>query len=97
MAKEIGYIENRNILKVYNIASKKTRTLLPEGHNYSYSDGDWDFHWSPDSKYILSDDSKGYFGSSNTALIDAVKDTSMYPINSGFGENQQQMVFRVAK
>ncbi len=85
--KEIGYIENRNILKVYNIATKKTRTLLPEGHNYSYSDGDWDFHWSPDSKYVLTDDQKGYFGNTNTSLIDAVTDTSIYPINSGFGEN----------
>ena len=84
--KEIGYIENRNVLKIYNIATKKTRTLLPEGHNYSYADGDWDFHWSPDSKYVLADDSKGYFGNSNTALIDAVTDTSIYPVNSGFGE-----------
>ena len=84
--KEIGYIENRNVLKVYNIATKKTRTLLPEGHNYSYADGDWDFHWSPDNKYILTDDQKGYFGVSNTSLIDVQTDTSMYPINGGFGE-----------
>ena len=84
--KEIAYIENRNILKVYNIASKKSRALLPEGHNHSYSDGDWSFQWSPDSKYILADDQKGYFSASNTALIDALKDTSIYPINSGFGE-----------
>ena len=59
--KEVAYIENRNVLKVYNIASKKTRTLLPAGHNYSYSDGDWDFHWSPDSKWMIADDQKGYF------------------------------------
>ena len=84
--KEIAYIENRNVLKVYNIASKKVRALLPEGHNHSYSDGDWVFQWSPDSKHILADDQKGYFSASNTALIDASKDTSTYPINSGFGE-----------
>ncbi len=88
--KEIAYIENRNVLKVYNIATKKTRTLLPEGHNYSYSDGDWDFRWSPDSKYILADDQKGYFFNANTSLIDAATDTSMYPINSGFGEYQSK-------
>jgi len=85
--KEIAYIENRNILKVYNISSKKTRTLLPEGHNYSYSDGDWSFQWSPDSKWILMDDSKGYFSITNAALVKADGSTQIvYPVNSGFGE-----------
>ncbi|MEO9210227.1 MAG: S41 family peptidase, partial [Ginsengibacter sp.] len=85
--KEVAYVENRNILKVYNIASKKSRTLLPEGHNHSYSDGDWDFQWSPDNKWILADDQQDYFGSSNTALIKADGSGSiLHPINSGFGE-----------
>lgn len=85
--KEIAYIENRNVLKVYNIASKKTRTLLPKGHNHSYSDGDWDFQWSPDSKWLLADDQRGYFFSSNSALIKADGSGSIvYPVNSGFGE-----------
>jgi len=85
--KEIAYIEDRNILKVYNIASKKTHTLLPSGHNYSYSDGDWSFQWSPDSKWMIMDDSKGYFSSSNAALVKADGSSSiMYPVNSGFGE-----------
>lgn len=85
--KEIAYIENRNILKVYNIASKKSRTLLPKGHNHSYSDGDWDFQWSPDSKWLLADDQQNYFASSNTALIKADgTGTILHPINSGFGE-----------
>lgn len=89
--KEIAYVEERNILKVYNIATGKTRTLLPEGHNHSYSDGDWDFQWSPDSKWILTDDSKGYFSISNAALIkaDGTKDI-MYPVNSGFGEQNSK-------
>ncbi len=33
--KEIAYMENRNMLKIYNLATKKSRTVLPEGHNYS--------------------------------------------------------------
>lgn len=85
--KEIAYLENRNVLKVYNMATKKTRTLLPEGHNYSYADGDWDFSWSPDNKWIIADDQRGYFGQSNTALIKADGSQEiMYPVNSGFGE-----------
>ncbi|HTO16496.1 MAG TPA: S41 family peptidase [Edaphocola sp.] len=85
--KKIAFIENRNILKVLDIKSKKTVTILPEGHNYSYSDGDWDYQWSPDSKWLLVDDSKGYFGLTNTALIAADGNGKIsYPVNSGFGE-----------
>jgi Tol biopolymer transport system component/C-terminal processing protease CtpA/Prc len=87
--KEIAYIENRNILKIYNISSKQTRTILPKGHNYSYSDGDWDFDWSPDNKWIIADDQRGYFSQSNIALIKAdASGEIMYPINSGFREGR---------
>lgn len=89
--KEIAYIEERNILKVYNIATKKTITLLPPGHNYSYSDGDWDFSWSPDSKWIITDDENGYFASSNAALIKADGSQKIiYPVSSGFGETNNK-------
>jgi len=89
--KEIAYVEERNILKVYNLASKKTRTLLPSGHNHSYSDGDWDFVWSPDSKWIISDDQRNYFGSSHAALIKADgTEPITYPVLSGFGEGNEK-------
>ncbi|BAV09134.1 C-terminal processing protease CtpA/Prc, contains a PDZ domain [Filimonas lacunae] len=85
--KEVAYVEERNILKVYNLASKKTRTLLPAGHNHSYSDGDWSFQWSPDSKWIITDDQRNYFFTSNTGLIKADGSQAIsYPVNSGFGE-----------
>ena len=51
--KEIAYLENRQTLKVYNIASKQSRTVLPADKNYSYSDGDQYYAWSPDSKWFL--------------------------------------------
>ncbi|MDQ7948348.1 MAG: S41 family peptidase [Pedobacter sp.] len=86
--KEIAYVENRNVLKVYNIASKSSRTLLPEGRNHSYSDGDWSFSWSPDSKWIIVDDQKGYAFTSNLSLIKADGSGEIIqPINSGFGES----------
>lgn len=85
--KEIAYIENRNVLKVYNLDTKKSRTILPEGHNYSYSDGDWNFQWSPDKKWLICDDQRGYFFNNNTALIKADGTGEIiYPVNSGFGE-----------
>ncbi len=51
--KEIAYLENRQTLKVYNIASKETRTVLAGDKNYSYADGDQYYQWSPDSNWFL--------------------------------------------
>jgi tricorn protease len=89
--KEIAYIENRNVLKVFNIASGKSRTLLPAGRNHSYSDGDWSFEWSPDGKWIATDDQHGYFFATNATLIPVDgKGEPVYPVNSGFGENNSK-------
>lgn len=51
--KEIAYLENRTTLKVFNLASKQSRTVLPADKNYSYADGDQYYSWSPDSKWFL--------------------------------------------
>jgi Tol biopolymer transport system component/C-terminal processing protease CtpA/Prc len=51
--KEIAYLENRVALKVINLASKKSRMILPADKNYSYADGDQYYQWSPDSKWFL--------------------------------------------
>ena len=86
--KEVAYLENRNILKIYTIATKQFRTLIPAGHNYSYADGDIDFNWSPDSKYILADDEYFGFGGAHMAVIKADgSGVIVHPINSGFGES----------
>lgn len=91
--KEIAYVEERNIVKVYDLTSKATRTILPEGRNYSYSDGDFGFNWSNDSKWLFVDDSMGNFSISHTAMIKADGSETKYPIMSGFGEEsaKQQM------
>lgn len=51
--KEVAYLENRVILKVYNLASKQSRMIVPAERNYSYADGDQYYEWSPDSKWFL--------------------------------------------
>ncbi len=51
--KEVAYLENRVTLKVINLASKKTRTIMPADKNYSYADGDQYYQWSPDGKWFL--------------------------------------------
>ncbi len=51
--KEVAYLENRATLKVINLASKKSRTIMPADKNYSYADGDQYYQWSPDGKWFL--------------------------------------------
>ncbi|MGC1391449.1 MAG: S41 family peptidase [Bacteroidales bacterium] len=51
--KEVAYLENRVILKVINLASHATRTIMTADKNYSYADGDQYYKWAPDSKWFL--------------------------------------------
>jgi len=51
--KEIAFLESRTALKVFNIASKTVREIVPASANYSYSDGDQNYQWSPDGKWFL--------------------------------------------
>ncbi|TAK36846.1 MAG: peptidase S41 [Saprospiraceae bacterium] len=51
--KEVAYLEERSALKVVNLETKKTRLIMPGDKNYSYSDGDQYYTWSPDSKWLL--------------------------------------------
>lgn len=89
--KKIAYLEERNTIKVYDIASKTTTTVLPEGLNYSYQDGDQYYAWSPDSKYLLVQSSEGHIFSSQVVLINA--DGSGKRVNltvSGFNNGEPQ-------
>ena len=51
--KEVAFLEERTALKVINLATKKVRQITRQDQNYSYSDGDQHYHWSPDSKWFL--------------------------------------------
>lgn len=51
--KEVAYLENRQVLKVMDLATKQSRTVLAADKNYSYADGDQYYQWSPDGKWFL--------------------------------------------
>uniref|UniRef100_UPI003FF06388 S41 family peptidase n=1 Tax=Phocaeicola sp. TaxID=2773926 RepID=UPI003FF06388 len=53
--KEGAFLDDRTAIRVMNLTSKKVRTVMDKKYQYSYSDGDQWFQWSPDSKWILSD------------------------------------------
>ncbi len=89
--KKIAYLEERNLLKVLDIATKKVVTIIPQGVNYSYSDGDQYFTWSPDSRYLMAQSNEGSFQRPEVVLIKA--DGSGDRINlsqSGFQDRYPQ-------
>ena len=50
--KEIAFIENRNILKVYNIASKEVRQITDGSQHYDTDDYGFSYQWSPDGQWF---------------------------------------------
>ena len=48
----VAFLENRDTIRLLDIESGETRTLLGPEFNYSYSDGDTDFAWSPDGRWL---------------------------------------------
>lgn len=49
---KIAYLHNRSTLRVLDIESGAIVTALPGDAFYSYNDGDYQFDWSPDSKWL---------------------------------------------
>lgn len=71
--KKIAFLENRTTLKVMDANGKKAPVTALDGKfNYSYTDGDVSFEWSPDSRWLLAD-YIGFGGWNNTdiALVSA--------------------------
>ena len=92
--KEIAYLEERNIIRVYNIASKKSRTLVPHGVNFSYSDGDQFFTWSPDGKWVALYSAEGRWPAAEVALVKADGTGERKNLtNSGFFDFQPKWAF----
>lgn len=52
--KKVAYLRDRAAIYVLDLASGKSTEVLDKKYNYSYSDGDQWFTWSPDSRYILT-------------------------------------------
>ena len=86
--KEVAYLEERETLKVINLATKETRTILEGKYNYSYSDGDQWYQWSPDSKWFLVSYCPGSWINGEVGLIDASGKQEVTNLtNSGYSDN----------
>lgn len=86
--REIAYIEDRTTLKIYNIASGVSRTIL-KGRLYSRRDNDQYFRWSPDGKWLLIGFSEPGAGNDETGIVPTDgKGRLINLTNSGFNDSQ---------
>ena len=88
--KEIAFIENRNILKVYNIESKKVRQITDGTQHY----GSIGYEWSPDGKWfaitLITHMRDPY---SDVAIVSASGDMKIYNITeSAYFDDDPQWV-----
>jgi Tol biopolymer transport system component/C-terminal processing protease CtpA/Prc len=85
--KNIAYLEERNVLNVYSIDNNSSKTIIPEGNNFSYRDGDQDYTWSPDSKWVVARSSMGFYGASYLVAYDISNPRVEHKLtNSGFSD-----------
>ncbi|NOY23058.1 MAG: peptidase S41 [Acidobacteria bacterium] len=85
--KEVAFIQEKTTLKVLNLKTGKVRTVLPGKFNFSYTDGDQWYDWSPDGKWFLVQFQNNTYFSTEMGLIPA--DGEKTPINltnSGFDD-----------
>ena len=93
--KEVAYLQNRETLMIINLGSKETREVLNGKYNYSYSDGDQWFQWSPDGKNILVQYSPNSLFMNDVGLVDA--DGGIDPVNltnSGYSDTRPKWVMK---
>ena len=92
--KEIAFLENRTTIRVINLDTKEVRTVMDGKYEYSYSDGDQWYQWSPDGKWILSNCIFiGGWNNKDVALINASGNGEMYDLTkSGYTDSNAKWV-----
>lgn len=86
--KKVAFLEDRTILRVIDIDSKNVNTALDGKFNYSYTDGDVEFSWSPDSKWFLTSYiGIGGWNNSDIALVAADGSSVTDLTNSGYNDS----------
>jgi C-terminal processing protease CtpA/Prc/Tol biopolymer transport system component len=92
--KEVAFLENRTTLRVINLKTKAVRTVMDGKFEYSYSDGDQWYQWSPDSKWLLSNYiGVGGWNNKDVALVDASGNGNIVNLTeSGYNDSDAKWV-----
>lgn len=88
--KEIAYVEGRNALKVYTIETRQSRVLLT---TKELDEGEQQFEWSPDSKWILFDYSVPGIAPGEIGIIRADgRSAAVNLTQSGFNDSRARWI-----
>ncbi|MCQ2238839.1 MAG: S41 family peptidase [Bacteroidaceae bacterium] len=91
--KKVAFLENRTTLRVIDLASGRVNTAMDGQWEYSYSDGDQDFSWAPDSKWLLSEYiAVGGWNNKDIALVKADGSEIHNLTLSGYSDGSAQFV-----
>ena len=92
--KEVAFLEDRTTLRVINLASKQVRTVMDGKFEYSYSDGDQWYQWSPDSHWILTNYiGIGGWNNKDVALVNASGNGEIHNLTqSGYNDGNAKWV-----
>ncbi len=52
--KKLAYLKNRDEIMVMELETKKSSSVIPRRKNHSYADGDIEYAWSPDSRWLTA-------------------------------------------
>ena len=88
--KEVAYVEDRAAIKVYNLETRQSRTILT---SRELDEGDQQFEWSPDSKWILFDYSVPGLAPGEVGLVRAdAKSPAVNLTESGFNDSRGRFI-----
>lgn len=92
--KEIAFLRDRSAIFVLNLETKQERQVMEKKYNYSYSDGDQHFAWSPDGKWIITDYiGIGGWNNKDVALVKADGSGTTHNLTqSGYSEGSGRFV-----
>jgi len=91
--KEIAYVEGRMNLRVLNLESGKSRTLLTKKELFANGENDQSFRWSPDGSWILFDYAVPGIAPGEVGLVAADgKSPAVNLTESGFNDGRARWV-----
>lgn len=86
--KKVAFLEDRTAIRVIDLKTKTPVTALDGKWNYSYTDGDVSFRWSPDSRWLLTSYiGDGGWNNSDIALVAADGSKVIDLTESGYAES----------
>lgn len=91
--KKVAFLNGRDEICVIDVDTKNVNVALDGKYNYSYTDGDVAFEWSPDSRWLLTSYiGVGGWNNADIALVKADGTEVIDLTESGYADNAPRWV-----